>query len=142
MKEDCSTESVDPGSTKHFYYICTMLAQRLRRWSNIVQMLCKCFVFSGFKLSISYLHVQVLGCVCVCLSSRLQCFYLPFYLSATSLFVSLIYLCRCRAAPRGTTPGRSDQYRDGMPHMLRGPDMPSTTANINALQSQAVTSHL
>ena len=29
------------------YYICTMLDQRWRRWSNIVQMLYKCFVFAG-----------------------------------------------------------------------------------------------
>ena len=27
--------------------ICTTSAQRLRRWSNIVQMLCKCFVITG-----------------------------------------------------------------------------------------------
>ena len=32
--------------TKHLYNICTMLAQRLRRWADIVQMLYKCFVFA------------------------------------------------------------------------------------------------
>ena len=35
----------------HLYNICTMLAQRLRRWANIVQMLYKCFVFAGVALS-------------------------------------------------------------------------------------------
>ena len=34
-----------PANTKHLYSIGTMSAQRLRRWSNIVQMLYKCFVF-------------------------------------------------------------------------------------------------
>ena len=32
-------------NTKHLYNICAMLVQRLRRWSNIAQMLYKCFVF-------------------------------------------------------------------------------------------------
>ena len=32
---------------KHWYTICTTSAQRLRRWSNIVQMVYKCFVFTG-----------------------------------------------------------------------------------------------
>ena len=36
-----------PVNTKHLYNICTMLAQRRRRWTDVVQMLCKCFVFSG-----------------------------------------------------------------------------------------------
>ena len=36
-----------PGTTNHFYKICTTLAQRLWRWTNIVQMLYKCFVFAG-----------------------------------------------------------------------------------------------
>ena len=35
-----------PANTKHLYNICTTSAQR-RRWSNIVQMLYKCFVFTG-----------------------------------------------------------------------------------------------
>ena len=35
------------ANTKHLYNICTTLAQRLRRWSNIVKMLYKCFVFTG-----------------------------------------------------------------------------------------------
>ena len=36
-----------PVNTKHLYNICTTTAQRLRRWTNIVQMLYKCFVFTG-----------------------------------------------------------------------------------------------
>ena len=35
-----------PANTKHLYDICTTSAQRLRRWSNIVHMLYKCFVFT------------------------------------------------------------------------------------------------
>ena len=30
--------------------ICTTSAQRLRRWSNIVQMSCKCFVLAGIQI--------------------------------------------------------------------------------------------
>ena len=33
---------------KNIYNICTTSAQRLRRWSNIVHMLYKCFVFTMF----------------------------------------------------------------------------------------------
>ena len=36
-----------PGNTNHLYKICTTLAQRFWRWTNIVQMLYKCFVFAG-----------------------------------------------------------------------------------------------
>ena len=36
-----------PANTKHLYNLWTTSAQRLRRWSNIVQMLYKCFVFAG-----------------------------------------------------------------------------------------------
>ena len=39
------------ASTKHLYNICTTSAQRLWRWSNIVQMLYKCFVFAGTSLA-------------------------------------------------------------------------------------------
>ena len=38
---------VFPANTNHLYSICTTSAQRLRRWSNIVQLLYKCFVFPG-----------------------------------------------------------------------------------------------
>ena len=37
----------------HLYNICTTSAQRLRRWSNIVQMLYKRFVFAGMARSIA-----------------------------------------------------------------------------------------
>ena len=36
----------DPTNTKHLYNMCITSAQRLRRWSNIVHMLYKCFVFT------------------------------------------------------------------------------------------------
>ena len=42
-----------PANTKHFHTICTTSSQRLRRWSNIVQMLYKCFVFAGLLQIIS-----------------------------------------------------------------------------------------
>ena len=38
---------INPVNAKHLYNIFTMLDQRRRRWSNIVQMLYKCFVFAG-----------------------------------------------------------------------------------------------
>ena len=34
-------------NTKHLYNINTTLVQRLRRWSNIVKILYKCFVFTA-----------------------------------------------------------------------------------------------
>ena len=37
-----------PANAKHFYDICTTSTQRLRRRSNIVQMLYKCFLFAGW----------------------------------------------------------------------------------------------
>ena len=39
-----------PANTKYLYNICTTSAQRIRRWSSIVQMLYKCFVFPGVML--------------------------------------------------------------------------------------------
>ena len=35
------------ANTKHLYNICTMLVQRRRRWADVVQILYKCFVFTG-----------------------------------------------------------------------------------------------
>ena len=35
-----------PANTKHLHKICTTSAKRLRRWSKIVKMLYKCFVFA------------------------------------------------------------------------------------------------
>ena len=43
MKFRRATYAFNPTNTKHLYIIDTTAAQRLRRWSNIVQMLCKCF---------------------------------------------------------------------------------------------------
>ena len=47
-----------PANTDHLYNICTTSAQRLRRWSNIVQMLYmyKWFVFAG---SFEQQHINV-----------------------------------------------------------------------------------
>ena len=39
--------NVYPAITKHLHNICTTSTERLRRSANIVQMLYKCFVFSG-----------------------------------------------------------------------------------------------
>ena len=33
-----------PANTKHLYIICTMLGQRRRRWVDVVQMFCVCWV--------------------------------------------------------------------------------------------------
>ena len=41
-----------PANTKHLYNFCTTSAQRLRRRSNIIQRLYKCFVFAGKSHSI------------------------------------------------------------------------------------------
>ena len=41
-----NVRDVEPANTKHLYNISTTSAQRLRRWSNIVQMLYKCFVLA------------------------------------------------------------------------------------------------
>ena len=38
------------ANTKHLYDICTTSAQNFRRWSNIVQMLYKYFLFAGMVL--------------------------------------------------------------------------------------------
>ena len=43
----CNIQSSNPANTKHLYNISTTTAQRLRRWSNIGQMLYKCLVFTG-----------------------------------------------------------------------------------------------
>ena len=40
-------ENSGPANTKHLYNICTTSAQRLWRWSSIVWILYKCFVFAG-----------------------------------------------------------------------------------------------
>ena len=40
-----------PVNTKYLYNICAMLAQRQRRWTGVVQMLYKCFVFVGLQRS-------------------------------------------------------------------------------------------
>ena len=47
-----------PANTKHLYNIWTTPAQRLRRWSNFVQMLYKCFVFTGLAI---YFNLRDIG---------------------------------------------------------------------------------
>ena len=44
-----STGHPYPVYIKHLYNICTASAQRLRRWSNILQVFYKCFVFTGYS---------------------------------------------------------------------------------------------
>ena len=41
---------IHPADATYLYNICATSAQRLRRWSNIVQMLYKCFVFAGHTI--------------------------------------------------------------------------------------------
>ena len=61
-----SSPKINPANTKHLYTICTTSAQRLRRWSNIVQMLYKCFVFAGKMI---YMWVSDVTCTIDKLSS-------------------------------------------------------------------------
>ena len=50
---DCSlTTTGIQANTKHLYNICTTLAERFRRWSNIVQMLYNFFIFTGMDVNI------------------------------------------------------------------------------------------
>ena len=41
----------NPANTKHLYNIHTMLDQRRRRWADLVEVLCKCFVFLIGKIT-------------------------------------------------------------------------------------------
>ena len=45
-----SASSNHPVNTKHLYDICTKLVQCRRRCADVVQMLYKCFVFTGLQL--------------------------------------------------------------------------------------------
>ena len=47
----------NPKNMKHLYKICKMLDQHRRRWADVVQMLYKCFVFTGMDLSHPYEYV-------------------------------------------------------------------------------------
>ena len=47
-----------PENTKHLCNICTMLDQRRRRWTDVVQMLYKCFVFAGAYYSTDHIVEQ------------------------------------------------------------------------------------
>ena len=42
-----TTSARNSAKTKHLYNICTTLAQCLRSWANVVQMLYKCFALTG-----------------------------------------------------------------------------------------------
>ena len=46
----CQGLCTSPINTKYLYNICTMWAQRLRRWSNIAQMFYVYWVTSGWQL--------------------------------------------------------------------------------------------
>ena len=46
------------SNTKHLCNICTMSTQRLRRWSNIVKMVYKCFVFTGLVQCSHHFHTS------------------------------------------------------------------------------------
>ena len=57
----CSFNSIHPANTKQYLYnICTTSAQRLRRWSNIVQMIYKYVLcLLGNRLNVNeYLHIS------------------------------------------------------------------------------------
>ena len=48
-----------PANTKYLHNICTTSIQRLRRWTDIIQMLCKYFVFAGTSASFCITSVQL-----------------------------------------------------------------------------------
>ena len=54
----------DPGEglAQQTQNICITFVQRLRRWSNIVQMLYKCFVFSGLFTHACTVYTAVGSC--------------------------------------------------------------------------------
>ena len=55
-----------PANMKHLYNICTTSSERLRGWSNIVQMLYKSFVFAEmFDDILSVTHSRAVSCICV-----------------------------------------------------------------------------
>ena len=47
-----------PANTKYLYHICTTSAQRLRHWSNFVQMLYKCLCLLGRYSRINHEHIK------------------------------------------------------------------------------------
>ena len=49
------------ANTKHLFNICTTSTQCLRRWSSIVQMLYKCFVFAGITPVSVTPHEQIVA---------------------------------------------------------------------------------
>ena len=64
LKVNCSFRacfSYISVNTKHLYDICTTLDQRQRRWTAVVQMLYKCFVFTRIRVRhlISHLYIYL-----------------------------------------------------------------------------------
>ena len=62
-----------PANTEHLYNICTMLGQRCRRWTDVVQMLYKCFVLAGWGSSLiygSYMYTGVIWIIAIIHSYR------------------------------------------------------------------------
>ena len=70
---------VIPANTKHLYNICTMSAQRLRRWSNIVRMLYKRFVFAGIWLYHPLIEADVLLASSPSVSDRMSFHFVVFF---------------------------------------------------------------
>ena len=80
-----------PENTKHLYNVCTTSAQRLRRWSTIVQMLYKCFAFTGIiLLCLDGLCNGVLGAVYITVNHiDRQAFAIHWVISFTWFLFSL-----------------------------------------------------
>ena len=49
LSSETISASQAPSQCTHLYSMCTMLDQRRRRWSSIVQMLYTCFVFAELR---------------------------------------------------------------------------------------------
>ena len=50
---------VQPSKRKTLCGLCAMLDQRRRRWADVVQMLCRCFVFAGKVIIIYYIVIHL-----------------------------------------------------------------------------------
>ena len=62
-----------PVNTKKLYNICRMLDQRRRRWTDVAQMLYKCFVFAGMLLAAYLIPLTTLQLFPVGIADRSYC---------------------------------------------------------------------
>ena len=104
--------SCNPANTNHSHTTCTAPAQRPRRWSSIVQLLLKCFVFTAYLrnyhilLSVFVLFIVVFNllllfcccccCCCCCCSWCFWCcccYFCCGYPHTLVIIIACIYAC-------------------------------------------------